>query len=92
GTHALALAARTHGVPFFVAAPSSTFDPACPSGAEIPIERRDEAEVLEVEESVEGRPLRIAPRGASADNPAFDVTPFEWVTAIVTEHGTWNPR
>ncbi len=84
GTHALALAARAHGVPFFVAAPSSTFDAACPDGGRIPIERRDESEVIEID----GK--RVA-ADAPADNPAFDVTPFSWITAIVTECGEWRP-
>jgi methylthioribose-1-phosphate isomerase len=85
GTYALAVLARAHGVPFFVAAPSSTFDLAIDSGADIPIEERAAAEVL--------APLGVpaAPAGAAAFNPAFDVTPAALVTAIVTERGVVRP-
>jgi len=85
GTYGLALLARAHGVPFFVAAPSSTFDLALDSGAGIPIEERAAAEVL--------RPLGVpaAPTEARAYNPAFDVTPAELITAIVTERGVIRP-
>ncbi len=85
GTYGLALLARAHGVPFFVAAPSSTFDLALDSGAGIPIEERAAAEVL--------RPLGVtaAPAEARAYNPAFDVTPAELITAIVTERGVIRP-
>jgi methylthioribose-1-phosphate isomerase len=72
GTYPLAVVAARHEVPFTVVAPTSTVDPATPSGAEIPIEERDPAEVS-------GR--------FPAWNPAFDVTPAELITAIVTEHG-----
>jgi methylthioribose-1-phosphate isomerase len=72
GTYALALAARHHGLPFYVVAPTSTLDPATACGADIPIEERDPAEVSE----------RFPAR-----NPAFDVTPAELVSAIVTELG-----
>jgi methylthioribose-1-phosphate isomerase len=72
GTYPLAVLAARHGVPFYVAAPLSTIDPATPDGAAIPIEERDPGEVLE---------------GGDAFNPAFDVTPAELVTAIVTEAG-----
>ena len=85
GTYALAVLARAHGVPFFVAAPSSTFDLMIESGADIPIEERAAAEVL--------APLGVpaAPAGATAFNPAFDVTPAALVTAIVTERGVVRP-
>ena len=85
GTYGLALLARAHGVPFFVAAPSSTFDLALDSGAGIPIEERAAAEGL--------RPLGVtaAPAEARAYNPAFDVTPAELITAIVTERGVIRP-
>jgi len=81
GTYGLAVAARAHGVPFFVAAPSSSFDLSLPTGATIPIEQRAAEEVL--------RPLGVqaAPAAAEAFNPAFDVTPAEWITAIITERG-----
>ncbi|MBM3139993.1 MAG: S-methyl-5-thioribose-1-phosphate isomerase [Chloroflexi bacterium] len=81
GTYPLAIVAAHHGVPFYVAAPLSTIDPMTPDGARIPIEERAESEVL----AVDGRP--VAPAGARARNPAFDVTPAALVTAIVTEAG-----
>jgi methylthioribose-1-phosphate isomerase len=81
GSCALAVLAKHYGLPFYVAAPTSTIDPACPSGSAIPIEERDPAEVLEVAGT------RLAPDGACAYNPAFDVTPAALITAIVTEAG-----
>jgi methylthioribose-1-phosphate isomerase len=81
GTYGLAVLAHHHGVPFYVAAPSTSFDPTVPDGAAIPIERRDPAEVT----GFAG--VRVAPAGAAADNPAFDVTPAALVTAYVTEEG-----
>lgn len=81
GTYALAVLARWHKLPFYVAAPCSTIDLATPSGSTIPIEQRSPAEVTQVL----GTP--IAPDGAVAWHPAFDVTPAELVTAIVTERG-----
>jgi methylthioribose-1-phosphate isomerase len=81
GTYALAVLARHHDVPFYVAAPSSTFDPRCPDGAAIPIERRDPDEVA----VLSGR--RLAPVGVRVENRAFDVTPHELVSAYVTEQG-----
>ncbi|MBS7609567.1 S-methyl-5-thioribose-1-phosphate isomerase [Candidatus Bathyarchaeota archaeon] len=86
GTYALAILARHHGIPFYVAAPTSTIDPSKPSGASIPIEMRDPNEV----KSIGGR--RLAPETVEAMNPAFDVTPSELVTAIITEKGIlWPP-
>ncbi len=79
GTYAHALGARAAGVPFIVVAPESTVDDATPTGAAVRIEDRDPAEVLEY------RGARVAPAGADAVNPAFDVTAAELVTAIVTE-------
>ena len=76
GTYSLAVLAAHHGIPFYVVAPTSTVDPDTPSGAEIPIEERAGAEVT----------ARFAAR-----NPAFDVTPAELITAIVTEHGVRQP-
>ena len=76
GTYPLAVLAARHGVPFYVAAPLSTIDPRTPDGSAIPIEERDPAEVL---------------AGGDAFNPAFDVTPAELVTAIVTEAGVLEP-
>lgn len=85
GTYSLAVLAAAHGVPFFVAAPSSTFDLGLATGAEIPIEERGAAEVL--------APLGVpaAPTGAKAFNPAFDVTPARLIRAIITEHGVIEP-
>lgn len=86
GTYGVALACRAHGVPFVVAAPRTTLDPACPSGRDIPIEWRDGAEVLLLDPSGES-PLSVAPAGVPALYPAFDVTPAGLVDAIVTEAG-----
>lgn len=85
GTYSLAVLAEAHRVPFYVAAPLSTVDPACAEGDRIPIEERDPSEVTEVLGS------RIAPPGIAARNPAFDVTPARLVTAIVTERGIARP-
>ena len=81
GTYPLAVMARRHGVPFYVAAPLSSIDLNCRSGADIPIEERAQSEVTEFA----GK--RVAPSGVVAFNPAFDVTPAELVTAIITERG-----
>ncbi|HVF14650.1 MAG TPA: S-methyl-5-thioribose-1-phosphate isomerase [Acidimicrobiales bacterium] len=81
GTYGLAVLAAYHHVPFYVAAPTSTIDLACPSGASIPIEQRSAEEVT----MMAGH--RIAPEGMAVDNRAFDVTPATLVTAIVTEEG-----
>jgi methylthioribose-1-phosphate isomerase len=85
GTYAVAVLAARHGVPFYVAAPRSTIDPATASGDEIAIEERDPSEVTHVAGQ------RVAPEGAPAVNFAFDVTPAELVTAIVTEAGVLRP-
>jgi S-methyl-5-thioribose-1-phosphate isomerase len=85
GTYPLALAAARAGIPFVVAIPESTFDPDTPDGAAIEIEERAGDEVL----VVNGR--RTAPEGTPAWNPAFDVTPHDLVTAVVTEERTWRP-
>lgn len=81
GTYSLAVLARHHGIPFYVAAPTSTIDPHCRTGAEIPVEQRDAREVAELV----GR--RLTPEGVAVDNRAFDVTPAELVTAVITEDG-----
>jgi methylthioribose-1-phosphate isomerase len=86
GTYGVALAARAHGVPFYVAAPTSTIDPATPDGARIPIEERAAAEVAG------WRGHAAAPVEAAVWNPAFDVTPAELVTAIITDRGVFAPR
>jgi methylthioribose-1-phosphate isomerase len=89
GTYQKAVLAHENGIPFYVAAPSSTIDLKCKSGAAIPIEERDEAEVHCV---VEGRSrIRISPKGARAANPAFDVTPAKYITGIITEKGIVKP-
>ena len=85
GTYGLALAARAHGIPFYVAAPSSTFDPATPNGAGIPIEQREATEMS----SWQG--TRTAPIGVKVWNPAFDMTPAELITAIITDQGVFQP-
>ena len=81
GTYALAVMAKRHGIPFYVAAPISTFDPAIPDGSHIPIEERSADEVTGY------RKLRWAPKGVSVRNPAFDVTPADLVTGIISEKG-----
>jgi methylthioribose-1-phosphate isomerase len=86
GTYTLAVLAHAHGVPFYIAAPVSTIDTACPTGDAIPIEERSAAEV------VEGFGKRIAPEGIKVRNPAFDVTPARLITAIITDRGVlWPP-
>jgi len=85
GTYGLAVLARHHGIPFYVAAPMSTVDPSIASGAEIVIEERDAAEVR----GVAGR--ETAPAESPVFNPAFDVTPAELITAIITERGVFRP-
>ena len=80
GTFMIALAAKYHGIPFYVAAPTTTLDLATTSTA-ISIEERDPREVTEI------RGKRITPRGVSVFNPAFDATPLEFVTAVITEKG-----
>ncbi|MGA9407979.1 MAG: S-methyl-5-thioribose-1-phosphate isomerase [Bacteroidota bacterium] len=81
GTYNVAIIAKEHGIPFYVAAPTSTFDVSLAEGAQIPIEER------EPEEISEGFGKRIVPSGVPVYCPAFDVTPHSYITAIVTEHG-----
>src|SRR5687767_7174320 len=81
GTYALAVLAKRHGIPFYVAAPLSTFDRTIPDGSHIPIEERAAAEVTGY------RGSRWAPEGVAVRNPAFDITPAELVTGIITERG-----
>jgi len=85
GTYALAILARAHGIPFYVAAPSSTVDLATPSGRRIPIEERSSSEVTAP------CALQIAPRGVRVANPAFDVTPHPLIDGIITERGVLRP-
>ena len=84
GTYGVAVLAKEHGIPFYVAAPSSTIDLATASGAGIPIEERPIREVTHV------RSTRLTPELAKIRNPAFDVTPARYVTAIITERGVWR--
>ena len=81
GTYMVAVLAQRHGIPFYVAAPLSTIDLNCPTGDDIPIEERDRIEVTHVKEN------QLAPDGVGVSNYAFDVTPNELVTAIITEKG-----
>ncbi len=86
GTYGLAVLAKEHGIPFYVAAPFSTIDPATPTGRSIPIEERSSREVTHSGE------VQIAPDGISVYNPAFDVTPARYITAIITEKGVFSPE
>ena len=85
GTYSLAVLARHHGVPFYIAAPFSTIDPTLPSGDRIPIEERDGLEVRRVGTS------QTAPDSSPVFNPAFDVTPAALITGIITERGVFSP-
>ena len=90
GTYEKALLAREHGIPFYVAAPRSTFDAACPDGDAIPIEERSPDEVLTARGmNARGEicEVRLAPPGARARNPAFDITPAALVRGLITEAG-----
>jgi methylthioribose-1-phosphate isomerase len=81
GTYTVAVLAKENGIPFYVAAPLSTVDMACADGSGIPIEQRNAREVTHIG----GK--QMTPDGVSIENPAFDVTPAKYVTAIVTEKG-----
>ncbi len=81
GTYSLAVLARENGVPFYVAAPTSTIDLSLATGEAIPIEERSAQEVTSL------RGIDLAPEGTAAANPAFDVTPHDYITAIITENG-----
>jgi methylthioribose-1-phosphate isomerase len=85
GTYGVALLARAHGIPFYVAAPSSTFDPSLADGSAIPIEQRDPLEVTH------GLGRQTAPDGIDVYNPAFDVTPAPLIAGIITERGVIQP-
>ena len=90
GTYTMAVLARAHGVPFYIAAPTTTIDVSCPSGSEIPIEQRADEEVIwTTGMTANGRleRVRIAPEGSVVRNWAFDVTPAEYITGILTERG-----
>lgn len=85
GTYSLAVLARTHGLPFYVAAPLSTVDLRTAAGPDIPIEERDPAELTHF------RDRRVAPPGVAVWNPAFDITPNELITALITDAGVLRP-
>ena len=94
GTYQKAVLAHENGIPFYVAAPSSTVDLTCRSGDDIPIEERDEDEMHYVCGQTAGERLgrvRVSPRQASAGNPAFDVTPAKYITGIITDRGIVKP-
>ncbi len=95
GTYTKAVLAQRHNIPFYVAAPTTTIDFECPDGASIPIEERDEQEVLCMfgrDTDGEMRQIRIAPEASHARNPAFDVTPAELVKAVITQKGIIEPQ
>ena len=86
GTYNLAIVAKAHKIPFFVAAPLSTVDFSLASGEQIPIEERDPMEIYQIGDT------RICAKGVEFYNPAFDVTPAEYITAIITEYGAIAPH
>ena len=85
GTYGVAVLAKAHGIPFYVAAPTSTFDLSLASGEAIPIEQRDPREVTH------GFGRQTAPEGVDVYNPAFDVTPADLIAGIITEKGIIRP-
>lgn len=85
GTYEKAVLAKENNIPFYIAAPTSTIDIDCPSGDDIPIEERDENEVLEI------GGIRVANKASHARNPAFDVTPSRYIKGIITEKGIIDP-
>jgi methylthioribose-1-phosphate isomerase len=85
GTYTVAVLARAHDIPFYVAAPLSTIDLSTPDGAHIPIEQRNSREITHF------RAARMTPEGAGVRNPAFDITPHDLVSAIITERGIFRP-
>jgi methylthioribose-1-phosphate isomerase len=85
GTYTVAIAAKAHNIPFYIAAPLSTIDTSIPSGAKIPIEERDRGEVTYINGE------RICPEGVNIINPSFDVTPASYITGIITERGILKP-
>jgi methylthioribose-1-phosphate isomerase len=85
GSYSLAVVARENGVPVFVAAPRSTFDLSLKNGSEIPVEERSPKEVTQI------GPMQMAPPGVKAFNPAFDVTPYQYLNGIITEAGILRP-
>ncbi len=89
GTYKLAVVAKENGIPFYPVVPTSTIDLSLPVGDDIPIEERDPEEVTGLRWAEDGRP--IAPAGVRVANPAFDITPYRYVTGIVTENGIAYP-
>lgn len=90
GTYEKAVLAKENGIPFYIAAPTSTIDLNCPTGDDIPIELRDEEEVHYLsgrDESGQIRKVKVSPDGSKAANPAFDVTPAKYIAGIITEKG-----
>jgi methylthioribose-1-phosphate isomerase len=85
GTYSVAIAAKAHNIPFFVAAPLSTVDFELSDGSQIPIEERNPTEIYQVGDTI------LTPEGVDFYNPAFDVTPAELITAIITENGAFAP-
>ena len=85
GTYSVAVLAKEHGIPFYVAAPWSTIDLSTKDGDGIPIEERNPREVTHVGNN------QLAPEGAHVRNPSFDVTPHKYITAIITERGVFRP-
>ena len=86
GTSLVALAAKRYHIPFYVCAPTSTLDPACPDGAQIPIEQREGVEIAQM-----WYQAPMVAEGAKTYNPAFDVTGHELITALITEKGVLYP-
>jgi len=84
GTYSLAVLASVHHIPFYVVAPTATFDFSLPSGEHIPIEQRRPEEITTVQGTT------IAPAGIGVANPAFDITPHQYVTALITEKGIFR--
>ena len=85
GTYSVAIAAKHHGIPFYVAAPTSTIDPTISCGDKIPLEERNSNEITE------GFGKRTAPLEVNVYSPAFDITPASLVTAIITDRGIFYP-
>ncbi len=85
GTYTVAVLARENKIPFYVAAPLSTIDMNCPTGDHIPIEERNSREITHIKD------IQIAPEGVNIANPAFDVTPNDYISAIITERGVARP-
>jgi methylthioribose-1-phosphate isomerase len=87
GTYSVAVLAKAHGIPFYVAAPYSTIDLKTQTGADIPIEQRNPVEVTTIHGS-----HPVAPAGVTVYNPAFDVTPAELIAGFITERGVFRPQ